>query len=545
MTTISEAPGTAAPAPARGDRGPAPGGVPALARVESVRLLRHPAMLCGLAACLALWGYALVTGDAANRYPVLQDSSRYIQAHLLLPAAGTLLAANLGVLRSRRHGVEPVYAVMVLGIRARTLAHLLAVVPAAVLCALVACARIGYLAARPGAVGTIQWGEVATGPAVVLLAGVLGVLTARLIASAAAAPLVLAVLAVFTLVAAVQNSAGWRWLAVIAIENESAQPLPSALLGRPVGWHLLWLTALTAVFACAALLRGRPDGVPDGPRRGTGALWACTAAAAALALLSGALQTRPLPDAVARARTVATEHPAREQKCEEQGDVTYCAFPEFTGRTKQWDGVVRGVLERTPDDVAKAPYAVRQRIFRAGLEEQKAVPLPNAAWDADDRRAGTPKAVPVGTWWSAGSAGTDAESDAVAEFSVLFAYRVVTGSVPDEPRLTTVCGSRAVLTLWLAAQATGESAAALRDLESRSSSGPVLLVLQSATGLDFESRETQFAKDLLTLPAERIGARVKAAWGELTAPGTSTDRAADLLGVSAPARLPADESGCR
>ncbi|MFF4016737.1 ABC transporter permease [Streptomyces sp. NPDC001843] len=543
MTAGGEVPRVAPPA--SGGRGPARRGVPALARVESVRLLRHPAMLGGLGACLLLWGHALVTGDAANRYPVLQDSSRQVQLPLLLIAAGTLLAANLGALRSRRHGVEPVYAVTGLGIRARTLAHLLAVLPAVVLSALLVCARLGYLAAKPGAVGTIQWAEVATGPAVVLLAGVLGVLTAASSTSPAAASLVVAVLAVFTFVAAVQNTADWRWLAVIAGEDEFAQPLPSALIGRPAGRHLLWLTGLSTVFACAALLRGRTDEVPEGPRRGTGALWMCTAAATVLAVLSGVLQTRALPDSVVRARAAATDRPARQQKCEKQGNVTYCAFPEFTGRVKQWNGVVRGILARTPDGIATAPYAVRQRILRAGAEAQDGGPLPSAAWEADDRRAGTPAAVPVGTWWSAGSAGQDAESDAVAEFSAMFSYRVVSGSVPKAPRVNTVCGSRAVLTLWLAAQASGETAAALRDLEARSTSGLTLLVLNSATGLGFEHRETRFAQDLLAQPADRIGARVKASWQELTAPGTSTDRAAQLLGVRAPARVPADESPCR
>lgn len=543
MTTLDGVrSGAAAASPARG---PVRAGVLALARVESVRLLRHPAVLGGFAAYLLLWGYAVLGGDGADRYPVLQDSSRFVQVPLLLPAAGVLLAANLGALRAHRHGVEPVFAVMGLGHRARTAAHLLAVVPAAVLSALLVCARIGYLAAQPGAVGTVQWAEVATGPAVVLFAGVLGVLTARLSSSPAAASLVLALLAVFTFLAAVQNTARWRWLAVVANENESAQPLPSDLLGRPAGAHLLWLTALAAACACGALLCGRPDRAPEGPRRGVGALWTAAAVAAALALLGGALQMRPASDALQRARAAATEHPAARQHCEKRRNVTYCAFEEFTPRAEQWDGVVRGVLARTPDDVAKAPYAVRQRIFRAGVETGSSVPLPYAAWDADDRRAGTLATVPVGTAWSAGSAGQDTESDAVAEFSVLFAYRAVTGAVPDTPRVDTVCGSRAVLTLWLAGQATAGSGAALRDLESRSTGGLTVLVLMSATGVGFDAPEVRFAQDLLAQPDDRIGARVRASWAELSAPDTTTDRAAQLLGVRAPARDASAESACR
>ncbi|MGW2618613.1 ABC transporter permease [Streptomyces sp. NPDC001500] len=532
-------------APASLAQGPVHAGVLALARAESVRLLRHPAVLGGFAAYLLLWGHALLGGDGAGRYPVLQDSSRLVQIPLLLPAAGVLLGANSGALRSRRHGVEPVFAVEGLSFRARTAGHLLAVGPAVVLSALLVCAWIGRLAAEPDAVGTVQWAEVATGPAVVLLAGVLGVLTARLTSSPAAASLLLAVLAVFTLLAAVRNTARWRWLGVIAHENESAQPLPSDLLDRPAGAHLLWLTALAAAGACGALLCGRADSVPEGPHRGTRALWAAAAAAAVLALLGGVLQTRPASDAVRRARAAAVEHPATQQKCEKRQNVTYCAFPEFTGRVEQWDGVVRGVLARLPDDVGKASYAVRQRIFRAGVETGGSVPLPSAGWEADDRRAGTPAAVPVGTAWSAGGAGQDVESDAVAEFSVLFAYRAVTGSVPNAPRVNSVCGSRAVLTLWLAGQATAGSGAALRDMESRSTGGLTVLVLMSATGVDFDAAEVRLARDLLARPADRIAAGVRAAWAELSAPGTTTARAAQLLGVRAPVRDAADESACR
>ncbi|MFI9254511.1 ABC transporter permease [Streptomyces sp. NPDC053069] len=521
------------------------GAVAALARTEALRLLRHPAFLASVAAYLALWAYDLTLGADAQRYPVLQDSSRTGQPPLLLIAAGTLLAADFGVLRGRRHGVEPVYAVLVLGRRARAAAHLLALLPAVALAAALAVARILHLAALPGAVGTIDWAEVATGPAAVLFAGVLGVLLARLSGSLATASLTVAGLAVLTFVAAVQNTSGWRWLTLVAIEDEFAQPLPSVLLARPAGWHLLWLAALSAVCAAFALLRDERDTAPGAPSRTTGALWTCAALAAVLAALAGALQLRPVPDDIARARTLATEHPAREQDCSTRGHVTYCAFPEFTGRIRQWDGVVRGILHRTPAQTADARYAVRQRLFHPGSQASSGQPLPQAAWDADDRRAHTPGAVPVGTWWSAGSAGADAESDAVAEFSALFAYRTVTGAPPHEPRIDTVCGSRAVLTLWLAGQATDETRAALRDLASRTTGGLSLLVLDSSTGLAFDARESTYAVDLLKRPADDIGAKVRAAWSELTAPDTTTDRAATLLGVPAPPQVPAGERTCR
>ncbi|MFE7117576.1 hypothetical protein ACFU99_19390 [Streptomyces sp. NPDC057654] len=521
------------------------GAVTALARAEAMRLLRHPAFLASLAGYFALWGYDLTFGAAAERYPVLQESSWSGQLPLLLIAAGTLLAANLGALRGQRHGVEPMYTVLVLSRRARTAAHLLAVLPAVALAVALAAARILVLATRPGAVGTINWAEVATGPAAVLFAGTLGVLLARLSGSTASAPLAVAGLGVLTFVAAVQNTANWRWLTVVAIEDEFAQPLPSALLARPTAAHLLWLAALSAGCVALALLRDGPDATPDAQHRGTGALRTCTAAAAVLAVLAGALQLRPVPDDVSRARTLATEHPAWEQRCSTRGQVTYCAFPEFSGRVAQWDGVVRGILRRAPARIADDRFAVRQRLFHPGSQPHSGGQLPQDAWDADDRRAHTPGAVPVGTWWSAGNAGQEAASDAVAEFSTLFAYRTVTGKLPNKPRTDKVCGSRAVLTLWLAGQATNETRNALHNLTSRTTGGLSLLVQESSTGLAFDAREVTYALDLLDRPAPDLGAKARAAWLELTAPGATTDRAARILGVPAPPQVPAEERMCQ
>ncbi|MEV0371125.1 ABC transporter permease [Streptomyces sp. NPDC050636] len=525
--------------------GPSRGAVLALARVEALRLLRHPAMLASLAGYLGLWAYAAATGDAANRYPVLQDESRYLQVPLLLLAIGTLLAANLGMLRGRRHSVEPLYEVLGLGPRNRTTAHLLSLLPAVALTAALALARIGYLAAKPGAVGTVQWPEIATPPATVLLAGALGVLLARLSASPSVAPLVLAGLTACTFVAAVQNTAAWRWFAIVAIEDEFAPPLPSDLVGRPAGWHLLWLLALAGLCAALALLRRAPSDAPAAAQPGAGPLRLGTAAAATLAVLAGTLQTRPLPSDIVQARAEATEHPVAQQVCTTLDTVEYCAFPEFKDRAQDWDKVVRGVLARTPRKVADARYAVRQRTFRSGVESHRDTPLPQAAWDADDLRAGTPRAVPVGTWWSEGDAGGDAAGDAVAEFSALFAHRAVTGSVPHGPKTDMVCGSRGVLVLWLAGQATDGTHRALRDLATRSAGGFSFLVLESATGLGFDSREQELAMGLLRRPADEIGARVKASWAELSSAHTSTDRAANLLGVPAPAPVPGTEGACR
>ncbi|MEV0533083.1 ABC transporter permease [Kitasatospora sp. NPDC050463] len=500
--------------------------VVALARVEAVRLLRHPAVLAALALYAGFWGYDLATGDAGNRFPVLQDASWSVHLPLLLLAAGVLLAANQGALRAHRNGTEPVYEVLVVDRARRVGAHLLATVPVVLLAALLTAARVGYLAARPGAAGEVRVLDVLAGPGCVLLAGAVGVLLAVLATAPAIAPLALVGLGMLTFAGAVNSSADWRWFGLVAVENENAAPLPASLVDRPAGAHLLWLAALTAVCAVAAVVRAGA--------RGTG--WKVAGALAlVVALVAGFLQLSGVAPDVAERRTAFTERPAAQQSCTTRSGISYCAFPGFEVWTGEWADVAEGVLRHVPQDAAHGPFAVRQRIFPAGGSSSSGVAPPLKAWAADDAAAGTPGAVTVGTDWSDGAAGGDRRSDAVAGFAVQFAHRVVAGRVPDQPRLEMVCGARSVLVLWLAAEATDGTGDAMRSLRARSWGGISLPLLGSATGLSFEPRGATAAYELIGRPAEQTAAKVAEHWAELTAPGTSVARAAELLGIPAPA----------
>jgi hypothetical protein len=177
------------PAPSTPSRGRS--AILALARVESVRLLRHPALPAATALYAAFWLYDLATGDRAHRFPVLQDESWFIHLPLLLVAAGVLLAANQGALRSHRNSTEPAYEVLVVGRPQRVYAHLLSLLPAVGLSLLLTVARIGYLSAQPGAVGEVRPWELLAGPLCVLLAGVVGVLLSTLATAGAIAPMAL------------------------------------------------------------------------------------------------------------------------------------------------------------------------------------------------------------------------------------------------------------------------------------------------------------------------------------------------------------------
>ncbi|MFD7735061.1 hypothetical protein ACFV6F_32355 [Kitasatospora phosalacinea] len=517
----------------------APGGaVRALARAEAGRLLRHPALLAALALYAATWAPDLAAGDAAHRFPVLQDESWAVHRPLLLLAAGALLAANQAALRSHRDGTEPLYGVLAVGRFRRVRAHLLSLLPAVLLAAALTAARAGYLAARPGAVGEFGGWDLLAGPLCVLLAGVTGVLLAVLATSGAVAPTAVVGLGVLTFAGALDGDASWRWLGLLAFEDENAAPLPTALTGRPAAAHAGWLAALAVLLAAAAVLRAGG--------RGAG-LRAVAAVAGAGVLVTGVVQTRGVPSAVAVRRAAFTDHPAAHQDCTVENGVAYCAFAGFDRWKQEWRQVAEGVLRRVPQDVAGAGYTVRQRVLPSA-DANGGTALP-ASWSRDDAAAGTPGAVTVGTDWSDGSAAGDRRSDAVAEFAAGFAYRVVTGEVPERPGLSMVCGSRAVLVLWLAGSATPGTGEALRSTRDRTFGGAISMpLLGSSAGVAFEPRAAELAFALLERDGERDGGRdggrlaaaVGAGWAELSARGTTVDRAAELLGVPAPR---ADEAG--
>ncbi|MHC5905896.1 ABC transporter permease [Streptomyces sp. S6] len=516
--------------------GPA-AGVRALARTEARRLLEHPALLGSLALCLGLWIYTTAVSGSTD-YPVLHDEDRYLQSQLLVLAAGTFLAMHLAVLRPAREDTDAWFQALVLQPWQRAAAHLLAVIPAVVLTTVLVGARMLWLSLLPGAVGSPSPGELAAGPASVLLAGTLAVLIGTITTSVAAGPIVLGLVGIATVVAGLAPFSGWRWWGPVALEDSSHSSLPSGLLYRPAGRHLLYLLLLAAAVAVAAVLR-------SGLR--TRAVHVTFALALAGAVTAGAVQSRPTPNSVTAAREHALKSPADEQRCVHQGQFTYCAYPEFVDRHRQWSKVVEGVLRRAPERLRAEKYAVRQHVGSftksTGLSR---VQIPLDSWAEDDRRAGTPGAVVVGTDWGNGS---DSGDDATIGLAVAFAERLVEGNAPEDSGTrqggpvggagSMVCGSRGVVMLWLAAQATRETGSALRSQLDRSFGG--LVHFGNLTMIRTRRADAETALRLLDQPAAQVGNKVSRHWDELTAPDTTSAQAARLLGVHAPATSDADE----
>ncbi|MFE4576799.1 hypothetical protein [Streptomyces chartreusis] len=494
----------------------------AMARFECAQVLRHPAFLAAVFLYAALWVYEAWSEGLSGRYPVLQDEDRYSQLSLLLPAAGALIATNLAATRMYRHGAEPLFAVLTLPQWRRTLAHLVAALPPAAVAAVLTAARIAYDASAPTAVGSPSPVELITGPVVVLLAGCAGVTLARFTPSAAAGPFAALFLGALVLGSAL-DVRGMKWLGPVGVESEFAAPLPTDLMHRPVLAHLVYLAAVTGVLVLLALARAGARGLPA--RAGLVVL-------AATAVVVGVVQYRPLPDELVARRTDAEQHPGDEQRCRVAERVTFCAFPEFTGRAKDWQQITDGILDQVPAGKAAEPYAVRQRVFFGGDRDGITGMPPLRAWAQDDARHRTPGAVTVGTGWGTDDIG----GGEMLSFAVRFADRVVTGPGKEgEPVADMLCRAEAVTVLWLAAQATPETADALRSLNRRSVGGITLTTLDSSEAVSVNGPEVQVVLDLLDKPTNEVGDRLQASWPDLSDGRTSTAEAARLLGVPAPA----------
>ncbi|MEW2292249.1 ABC transporter permease [Streptomyces sp. NPDC006743] len=512
MTTTTAPPPAASVAAAGG----APGAsraraVLALARAETRLLARRPFVLLFFAVYAAATAWQTYSGHAGWHeltgregmadHPALQDADRATQSGALLLGLALFVCADRAVLRSRHRGTDEHFTTLVMEPWRRTLAHALSVVPFALFTGLVVAVRFTCDALAPGAVGHGSAAELAVAPLVVLLAGVAGVLLARLVPSPLAAPLVaVGGFLVATLFTTGADGTHWRrWLFPVVTE-EGADPFPSALVGRPAAWHALYLAGLAGLLLGAALLRsgGRS------PRVKAFAVLALAATAAGIAGQS------PGPSAaLLAARAQVTEHPETAETCVTHGATTYCALPEWAGRTGDWAKAVDRVRSLAGPGAATRPLTVRQRVeARYGLEGSSAYDPLTA-----------PGTATVRTRWG---------GNRVPEFSVGLASVLVAG---DERAGAEVCDGRVVTVMWLALGASTDPLEALRDVRLDDSTEGSASVLTPTGGLRMSAAQTTVVRTLLERPRAKAASAVKAHWAELTAPGTSTARVAGLLGV--------------
>ncbi|MCT9144884.1 ABC transporter permease [Streptomyces violarus] len=472
----------------------------ALAGFETRRLLT---MLPMIIAFLVYVGWTVWrTGKDWGGYPALQDADRATQSAPMLIGLTVLLCVNRAALRSRRHGTEHHFAVLVLPQWRRTVAHALSAVAAALVTAVCVAAQFGREAFRPGAIGTGSVSELLVGPLTVLLAGLVGLLMAGLVRSSLAAPLlVVFALFLFSFFSGTSDD-GSRWLLPVVVEVTS-NTLPSDLMGRPAAWHALYLAGLALCAGLVAVLvaGGRKPVVVAG-----------VAGALAMTLVGGVAQTGGESPELVRARERASATPEQVQSCVRRDGSTYCAFPEWGPRVGDWAGVVDRVRSLAGGGAQDRKVVVRQRVeARYGTSGDGALmPLER------------PHEVTVGTRWG---------GNRVPEFSAAVAGVLVAG---NEKASTSMCDGRIVTVMWLALGWESDPVAALRRVRLDDSDTGSALVLQPTHGLYMTDAQTEVLRELLARPRGEVTARVKDNWAELTEPKVTAARAARLLGVAAP-----------
>ncbi|MFE9112722.1 ABC transporter permease [Streptomyces collinus] len=480
-----------------------PGGslkaVLALALFESRRLLTRVPVLLAFAVYLGwtVWRAGRAWGD----YPALQDADRATQGAPMLVGLAVLVSVNQAALRSRRHGTERHFAVLLLPHWCRTAAHALSVVAAALVTAVCVAGQFGREALRPGAIGQGSVGELLVGPLTVLLFGLAGLLVAGLVRSALVAPL-LVVLFLFLFLFFSGLDYGSRWL-LPAVEEPTSNTLPSDLMGRPAAWHALYLAGLALFLGLVAVLvaGGRKPAVLAG-----------AAGALAMTLVGGVAQSGGDSPQLVKARERATVHPEQVQSCVRRDGSTYCAYPEWGPQVGDWAAVVDRVRSLAGGGAHGQDVVVRQRVdARYGLSG-------DAALDPLKR----PHEVTVGTQWG---------GNRVPEFSAAVAGVLIAG---DEEAATSICDGRIVPLMWLAVGWESDPLAALRRVRLNDTVTGSDSVLQPTNGLYMTEAQTEVLRALLDLPRDEAAARVKDRWDDLTAPKITAARAAGLLGLPAP-----------
>jgi len=316
----------------------------ALALAEGRRWLRHPLLLGGVAGALWVAFQVVATGQV----PVLSRDDVEVGQALLALAAAALLVANLAGLRARRSGAEELLEALPAGTDLRAAGLLVSLAWPLALAVVLVGLDLAWLLAL-GAIGRPSIAELLVGPAAVALAGAIGVLLARITPSLVAGPLaVLGGAALYWKVTLGADFIGrWKWLTPWVRRTVF---LPDQVI-RPAGWHLAYLIAVALACGVLALLL----------QRATKRRAAALGLALLLAGVTASMQLVPPSVRQLAAQTQVLEHPETLQVCRPQGTISYCVFPAYQRWMGRWAAPIEGVLARVPATVAARPLLARQQ----------------------------------------------------------------------------------------------------------------------------------------------------------------------------------------
>lgn len=519
-----------------------------IARVEGLRLIRHPVGLIG-----ALLGAGLVVGATWTVVPVLNRHDSMTVDALVPLAAAMLIVSHLAVSRSLRHGTADLYGSTPARLDVVTLGHLLAIAWAFGFALVVALAELIYMKSV-GGVGTPRPLVILTGPALVALGSALGVALGRFVRQPFVGPL--ALIGLVALSVGMLNAGSLQPRAVA----ESLSPyIPGDHWGQgigelslqPVGLHLAYVMGLALTASLVALVR---------TNRRVGLVALLCVALATTAVLGRWRADTPTP---AQEMTVAEPflEPEKHRTCESRSGVRYCSYPAYVPWIEKWAAAVGPVVAAAPGAERPEDLAVTQlptdNQFMGSNAYAAANRFQRLLWRG---LLGTPQEVHPGLTWGRNSA--------AGEFELGLALKVaerVTGidaefGVTDEdleamPRRARkmigtgrfeYCSSlgqgRSIVAIWLAAQATPRTRATFRSalaIDDFDFSGQVQLYDYQyqvfgygAPGIvTWGTRDAEYAQQLLARDAAEVRPLVRTNWDRLTDPDTTSDQAAAMLGL--------------
>lgn len=514
------------------DREPAadPSGDPgrtavALARFEGRKLLRHPAFLVGMA--LTPWLLLMATSDTGDAWVHFEMA---IALGLVPLGWLTMVAANLGALRSRRHRTEDLFRSLPTSPAVRTTAHnlsALATVPVAAAFAAV-CAVLVQVNADPR--GSFAPAELATGVLLVVGGGVVGVVVARWLPRPAVCLPALAATVFLQGKLTDFAPSPARWLSFVV------EPLSSFvnIEPRPAGWHLGWLAAWIALLGVIGVAR---HGTPR-------PLGAVALGVAVVALGAGFAQTRPISADRAAALADYISRPAAHQTCRDRADVRYCTYDDPGMRLAVWSPPVEAVLTRLPAAVRGRGLEVTERpnpivgknCSPVGLLATLPGPVrdrlnPEGVWPADG------KVHPGTDHWPCSNSTVDGLFLGVQTGS--WAVGLPPNPWYDDQHCRAPGQARAAVALWLGAQSTPGAAKALALLPTRSGRNAAGELTfddwdePPAWGVTWSAGDVAAALALLDRPAADVAALLAADWDRFTDQATPTSELLTRAGLPA------------
>lgn len=530
----------------------------AAGRVEARKLLRHPASIVGAVLALAIPVVATWNDmPVLNRYDALTNES-------LIPfGVGVLVAAHLGTMRARRHRTTELFDSLAATDATMTAAHLIAVGFAAGFALLLVAGELAFMLAI-GGVTAPRPEVVMIGPALVAFAGAFGVALGRWAPRLFAAPLGLTgIVAACTVLMASNSADGKAWLSLWVV-SDALNGTVSELSLRPYGWRLLYITGLAVVAAAIAFTRHR--------RQRIAALGLALTAMTGTAF-AGYQEMKLVPRSERRVLAAQAVEGYGDRSCREHASIRYCTFRGYEDWIDRWREPIEGALAATPtearpDDlrIIQSPSDNENWDQRANIilvrhfrrERRKAelasgtVINPSLHWGRNSAEGRSELALALLT--AAHATGIDThfrltEAD-VAQFDHPRRHGLRVG------RLQQQCYSleqgRAIVALWLAAQATDGTRAAFTgaaaeipyivdpdDAKADDYFSPEQWTLSEYTAesagvweVGWGTRETTYANSLLVRDDAEVRATIAANWDRLVDPATTSDEAAALLGLT-------------